>query len=95
MPYALGKSVTPADLGIPGESLTIREREIASLVSAGLPNRDIAAKLVISVRTVETHVQNIMTKFGVSNRTRIATLMTSTDTTPNRPPAPQDHPPAY
>ncbi|WP_414943238.1 helix-turn-helix transcriptional regulator [Amycolatopsis sp. cmx-11-32] len=83
MAYAFGKSVAPADLGLPGESLTIREREIAFLVGAGLSNRDIAAKLVISVRTVETHVQNIMTKFGVSNRTRIATWITSTESTPN------------
>ncbi|WET76256.1 LuxR C-terminal-related transcriptional regulator [Amycolatopsis sp. QT-25] len=79
MAYALGKTIAPADLGLPGESLTIREREIASLVGAGLSNRDIAAELVISVRTVETHVQNIMAKFGVSNRTRIATWITSGD----------------
>lgn len=52
--------------------LTRREREIAWLVEAGLSNKEIAAKLVISVRTVETHVENIMSKLGFDSRTQIA-----------------------
>ena len=52
--------------------LTAREREVAALVAAGLSNRQIAAQMVISVRTVETHVQHIMVKLGFTARTQIA-----------------------
>jgi non-specific serine/threonine protein kinase len=58
----------------PGEAvqLTPREREIANLVAAGLSNREIAARLVISVRTAETHVENILGKLGFDSRAQIA-----------------------
>ncbi|ALG09637.1 ATP-binding protein [Kibdelosporangium phytohabitans] len=52
--------------------LTARELEIAGLVAEGLSNREIAARLVISLRTAETHVQHILTKLDTSNRTQIA-----------------------
>jgi len=54
------------------DPLTRRERQIAGLVAEGLTNRDIAARLVLSVRTVESHVQNILTKLDFTNRTQIA-----------------------
>jgi non-specific serine/threonine protein kinase len=41
-------------------------------VAAGRTNRDIAATLFISVRTAESHVQHILTKIGLSNRTQLA-----------------------
>ncbi|GAA5115392.1 ATP-binding protein [Haloechinothrix salitolerans] len=53
------------------DELTGREREIAQLVADGLSNRDIAAKLVISPRTAEKHVEKILTKLGLSSRTQI------------------------
>lgn len=53
--------------------LTVREREVAGLVAAGSSNREIAAALVLSGRTVETHVQNVLTKLGFHSRSQIAT----------------------
>jgi DNA-binding CsgD family transcriptional regulator len=59
-----------------GEStLTVREREIAALVAAGRATRAIADTLVISERTVETHIAAIYRKLGVSNRTALARLL--------------------
>jgi non-specific serine/threonine protein kinase len=59
------------------DHLTEREREIAGLVSQGLTNREVASRLVISQRTVDTHVQRVLGKLGLQNRTQIAALVTS------------------
>src|SRR6202022_697670 len=68
-----GRRLTETGAAAPprrGEStLTVREREIAGLVAAGRPTRAIAETLVISERTVETHIAAIYRKLGVSNRT--------------------------
>jgi non-specific serine/threonine protein kinase len=53
------------------EGLTTREREIAVLVAHGLSNRDIAARLVISKRTVDAHVNHIFAKLGLSSRVQL------------------------
>ena len=52
--------------------LTEREREVAMLIAQGKTNREIADTLVVSHRTVETHVSTILSKLGVSSRSRIA-----------------------
>ena len=52
--------------------LTSREREVAGLVSQGKSNREIAEALVLSERTVENHVGNILTKLGFDSRAQIA-----------------------
>ncbi|MGH8925629.1 MAG: LuxR C-terminal-related transcriptional regulator [Acidimicrobiia bacterium] len=48
--------------------LTDRELEVLRLVAGGMTNAQIAEELVVSVRTVDTHVSNILTKLGVSSR---------------------------
>ena len=52
--------------------LTPREREVAGLLSQGKSNREIAEGLVLSERTVENHVGNILTKLGFDSRAQIA-----------------------
>lgn len=54
------------------EPLTRREREVASLIAEGLTNRLIAERLVISERTVDTHVANILGKLGFATRAQVA-----------------------
>jgi non-specific serine/threonine protein kinase len=52
--------------------LTPRELEVAGLVVQGLTNKQIAQHLFISVRTVEVHVDHVLTKLGFNNRTQLA-----------------------
>jgi DNA-binding CsgD family transcriptional regulator len=52
--------------------LTAREREVAMLIGQGHSNREIAEVLVISEKTVETHVSNILSKLGCASRLQIA-----------------------
>jgi len=56
--------------------LTRRELEVADLVADGLSNPEIAAHLVISVRTAQGHVENILRKLGFNSRSRIAAWVT-------------------
>jgi DNA-binding CsgD family transcriptional regulator/tetratricopeptide (TPR) repeat protein len=53
-------------------ALTRREREVAKLVARGLTNRQIAKELVLSERTVENHVRNILKKLKLSSRSEVA-----------------------
>jgi DNA-binding CsgD family transcriptional regulator len=56
----------------PSIPLTPREREIAGLVAQGLTNRQIAEQLIISERTVDAHVANILSKLDFNSRAQIA-----------------------
>lgn len=53
-------------------SLTEREMEVASLVGRGLSNREIADRLVVSVRTAEAHITHVLTKLGLRSRAQLA-----------------------
>ncbi len=54
------------------ENLTEREREVLALIADGRNNREIAEKLVISEKTVKTHVSNILDKLHLDDRTQAA-----------------------
>jgi DNA-binding NarL/FixJ family response regulator len=56
----------------PADSLTPRQREVAALIALGLTNRQIAERLVISLRTADNHVQHIFDKLGLSSRAQVA-----------------------
>ena len=74
--YALGErtDVKPDKYRpqLKGVVLGTREEEVGTLVAQGLSNKDIAARLFLSVRTVETHVHHLLNKLGVNSRTQIA-----------------------
>ena len=59
-----------ADGGL--ESLSRREREVAALITARKTNREIAAELFLSEKTVESHLRNIFAKLGASSRVDVA-----------------------
>ena len=61
------------------EKLCDREREIVSYVVHGFPNREIAARLCISERTVSTHLVNIYEKLNVHSRTELAAMVRAAD----------------
>ena len=61
--------IDPRSHGAPaGPALSAREAEVARLVADGLTNRDVAARLFLSVRTVEVHVNHVLTKLGFHSR---------------------------
>ncbi len=62
-------AVAPKDGTTP---LTRRERQVAELVAQGRTNKEIAARLVIARRTAEGHVERILAKLGLTNRTQLA-----------------------
>ncbi len=65
---------TNAKTSIPVELLTERELEVLHLLAQGMPNKEIAAHLVISERTAKFHVSSIMGKLGATNRTEAVSL---------------------
>ena len=53
-------------------SLTPTERDVVRLVGEGLANKDVAARLFVSPRTVESHLTHVYTKLGLSSRVQLA-----------------------
>ncbi|MCX6026294.1 MAG: response regulator transcription factor [Chloroflexi bacterium] len=58
----------------PGYDLTERERQVLTLMVAGLSNPDMAQRLQVSRFTIKNHVSSILSKLGVASRTEAATL---------------------
>jgi ATP/maltotriose-dependent transcriptional regulator MalT len=71
-------AITPALRAVETQALlSAREIEVAALAAAGLANKEIAAKLTVSVRTVENHLQRVYEKLGVARRADLAQALTS------------------
>ncbi|MEW9669171.1 response regulator [Ammoniphilus sp. 3BR4] len=57
---------------LPHDQLTVRELEVLGLIGEGKSNQEIAEQLFIGIKTVKTHVSNILSKLGVEDRTQVA-----------------------
>lgn len=72
--------------------LSAREKEIAGLIGPGLTNQQIAERMNISVKTVETHMGRIFKKLGVKSRAQVVLFLSFTDSEEKFPPAPRERP---
>ena len=82
---ALPRPAPAADrryIEVAGVKLTRRELEVAVMVAKGMSNRQIAARLVLTERTVEGHVENLLSKLGFHSRAAVAAWVAQ-----NEPPA--------
>lgn len=75
-------TVTEAGALPAGDDLTGAEERVARLVADGLSNKDIANELTLSVRTVEGHISNILSKNGWTSRVEIAAYIIKRDASP-------------
>ena len=75
----LGARAEPRGPGAPGDSgldsLSRREREIAELVCDRKTNREIAADLFLSEKTIESHLRSVFVKLGASSRVQVARIV--------------------
>ena len=60
-----------------GNELSLREQEVARLATQGHSNRDIAAELFLSTRTVETHMSNVLRKLGLQTREELKAALSA------------------
>ncbi|AVT38563.1 LuxR family transcriptional regulator [Plantactinospora sp. BB1] len=86
-------------LGLPAPNLaaptlTARENEVAALAASGLPNREIATRLVVSARTVESHLARVYRKLGIGSRRELRAdwFSRSVEGGPGEPGTPDGYP---
>jgi DNA-binding NarL/FixJ family response regulator len=65
------------------DELTDAERRVAALAASGHRNKEIAARLVVEVSTVEAHLSRVYSKLGVRSRTELATRIAATQDAPS------------
>lgn len=73
----LGGAVAGGRRTNPGDLLTSHERQVVALVTAGARNREAAAALFVTPKTIERHLTNVYAKLGVRSRTELARLFLS------------------
>jgi DNA-binding CsgD family transcriptional regulator len=78
-----GSDAVPADLRAKG--VTAREMEVLALLAEGLSNKEIAARLFVSPRTVERHIANLTPKTGVERRSQLVALAARAAAPPTTP----------
>jgi DNA-binding CsgD family transcriptional regulator len=80
----LAGSANPASGDGLTDHLSVREVEVVQLVAGGATNDEIAEQLVLSARTIQSHVENAMRKTGTRNRTELAVLAVHDGLAPRR-----------
>ncbi|MFA4929131.1 MAG: AAA family ATPase [Patulibacter sp.] len=78
----IGQRAAPRD-GRGHGGLSVREREVATLIAAGRTNAEIAGELYISPNTVDTHVRHVFQKLGVARRAAVAGRLAALAPTPD------------
>lgn len=74
--HRIGRGGSRGGGGTGVDALSVREREVAELVARGLTNREIASRLFLSEKTIESHLSAAFTKVGVSSRAALAAEVT-------------------
>ncbi|HYM97257.1 MAG TPA: LuxR C-terminal-related transcriptional regulator, partial [Candidatus Sulfotelmatobacter sp.] len=74
-PSQAARGADPVRVPAPAVALSRREKEVAKLLAGGLSNRDIAARLYLSERTIDNHVHHILDKLGFDSRVQVATWL--------------------
>ena len=67
-PTAPSSEIAPARQPAADVPLSAREHEVVALIADGLSNRKIAERLVLSVRTVERHIENVYNRLGIRGK---------------------------
>ena len=73
-PTRRGRGATPVPPALRAVGVTSREMDVLVLVADGLSNAEVAERLFLSPRTVETHVANLLAKTGSANRAQLRAL---------------------